>query len=266
MSDLRLTFGSEAPAELVHFGLAVASSARSAGRECVLRGNRAAISLPDELALEPPLLELEEHLLVEAGNASGRLALDEAAQSVVLMRGPRSDSLPFTVDPRRFPVRTGRRTRELARILFRGGSGRRVRMTMSVLHELRRRRWPFTALCHHPVDPLAHEEPDELFEGLLAAEWASLLTSSGLVLETSDEHEAPSFEARAALRIGLPLVMHSSTRLDRRQGSLVAGEWSADAFADLLMQPTSLEAVEPPASDTSEATFRSLMELLEADA
>jgi hypothetical protein len=148
-------------------------------------------------------------------------------------------ALPWVVARELFPSPESRMG-EIPRILFEGeGDERRLRMTLKTIEELRRRRFPFTAISVGRIAPsmAAVAPPDEVHEELSAGEYLALVSSGTAVVECTDAYGEPSALSVVARAAGLPLVTHADRAEPAgAEGSGVAGMWSAEAFADALVQ------------------------------
>lgn len=126
--------------------------------------------------------------------------------------------------------------REAPRVLFWGhlAGGRRVRMCTKVIAELRRRRRHFLAICYGPVgeEAMRLAPPDELHEDLTAPELLRLFQTSSAILEPVDRDDLRSPAGALGLALGIPTICHRDAALP---GCVSVDEWSADAFADAIV-------------------------------
>lgn len=163
----------------------------------------------------------------------------EGEEPVLESSEGKATPLPWVVARELFPP-SAPRIREVARILFEGeGDERRLRMALRTIEELRRRRFPFTAIVVGRITTAMASiaSPDEVHEGLSAGEYLALVSSGTAVLECTDAYGEPSVLSVAARAAGLPLVTHADRAEPAvAEGSGVAGMWSAEAFADALVQ------------------------------
>ncbi|HUO83918.1 MAG TPA: hypothetical protein VM534_02290 [Thermoanaerobaculia bacterium] len=237
MRTIGISVGAEAPAELAHIAAAFARRLAAAGIQVSMAGSRDSLIVQPLDRQQPVDLDDRVHISDGEGEDLGQISLDMRTSTLHLHRAQDEASYLCAFDPSTFPMED-RAGSSIPRVLFRGGSGRRLRMSLKVVAELRSRSWPFLAICHGEPDAesLSIAEPDEVHPRLSAAEWAAVLLSSAAILETSDQFETPSLEGIAGRDLGLPTIAHEASPIIREgEGFLVTSRWAPDAFADLLM-------------------------------
>jgi hypothetical protein len=142
--------------------------------------------------------------------------------------------VPFAVAAETFGC-PGSLSSERPRLLFWADdpAGRRTRMTVKVIAELRRRGRSVTAVSFGSIsDELIRiAAPDEVHEDLDAAEFSSMFCCSTAILETCDHPEMCSPALTIARCIGIPAISHREAGL---HADVNVDEWSADAFADAI--------------------------------
>lgn len=169
-----------------------------------------------------------------------RLALSADNALELRLDTPRGrHRFPFSIAPE-LVTRADRIESDVPRLLVPVGApnGRRERMTIRTVEELRRRGWRHLLVAVGAGQPefVLALEPDELYEEPTAGELAALLMSSSALLDASDESAQPTVLGRLARCLGTCVVVHASSPLAHPFAPEVraAQEWSADAFCDVL--------------------------------
>ena len=107
-------------------------------------------------------------------------------------------------------------------------------MTGKVIAELRRRGFKFVAIAFGelPEEFVSTAAPDEWHEALSDQEERNLLRSAAMLLECTDQQSDLSPKCQSARELGIPVISHG----DAATGAGGIGEWSADAFADAVIE------------------------------
>jgi hypothetical protein len=185
---------------------------------------------------------------VRCGEVWRLAAPGDGAQELRLDTPRGRHRLPFAISPDLVAV-GDRIVSDVPRLLVPLGApnGRRERMAIRTLEELRRRGWRHLLVAAGSPQPefVRALAPDELYEDPTPGEVAALLMSASAVLDASDESAPPTLLGRLARCVGTCVVMHASSPLAHPFSPevRVAQEWAPDAFCDLL---TSLPAPGEP--------------------
>lgn len=165
-----------------------------------------------------------------------------------VIRGQFSDApieVPFAVTAETFGC-SGPWRSETPRLLFWAGdsTGRRTRMTVKVLAELRRRGLGFVAVSFGSLgeDLIRIAAPHEVHEDLDPDDFRGIFCSSSAILETCDQPGMCSPALTIARCIGIPAITHREASVP---ADVTVDEWSADAFADAV-QSLSRVTARPP--------------------
>jgi hypothetical protein len=181
------------------------------------------------------------------------VAVPEGTVTVTSPQTGEVSTLPYALPDALFadvPPPHGRRV-----LIAGGGAERRVRMSLRVIEELRRRRIQFTSLWFGelPGEMSRNAAPDEVFQELRAGELLRLIGSAGLLLECSDGGDPPTILARAAAAAPRSIVAHRGAGLPAWR---VVDEWSSDAFAEAVAEALAAGA-EPEA--VNDRAFRAIV-------
>lgn len=89
-------------------------------------------------------------------------------------------------------------------------------------------------------------ECDEIFTSLSPGDLVRLIGGARCFLEPAGADDGHSLEAVVAVALGIPVITHRESTLT---GARKTEEWSADSFADALLQPFELQKPPDPSND-----------------